>query len=189
MLQERESWDQYFMKLAYEVSTRSTCLRRHVGAVAVNQRNRIIATGYNGPPSGLAHCTSDTCVRTKNKIPSGTQLDICKAIHAEANIVLYAGQQLEDATIYITNQPCTSCLKLLMGVGIRRIIWAEGYPDEYSRELMKEYGYLREDISMDVITLPKMIPDPDSFLGLRSTGEVQSIPGRTHYNGGMLTRK
>ena len=139
-MSEREPWDIYFMKLAEQAASRSTCTRRRVGAVAVNESNRIIGSGYNGAPSGLEHCTRDTCIRQKMGIPSGQQLDLCKAIHAEANIVLQLGSALSNAILYCTTQPCTSCLKLLMGVGIRRIVWKEFYPDAYSTELMLEYG-------------------------------------------------
>ena len=140
MTTERQCWDEYFMDIAEKVATRSTCLRRQVGAVAINANHRIIGSGYNGAPSGLDHCTKDTCIRTIRNIPSGTQLDICKAIHAEANIVLQLGDSLKNGSLYCTNQPCTSCLKLLMGAGINKIIWKNPYPDEYAAELMTEYG-------------------------------------------------
>lgn len=157
---QRQSWDSYFMGLAHQVATRSICQRRKVGAVAVNQRHRIIGTGYNGPPSGMAHCTKDTCVRMLKNIPSGTQVEICKAIHAEANIVLQLGSQLEDAVIYITCQPCISCLKLLMGAQVARIVWESAYPDEYARELMSEYGSVSQfpagDANMELFELVKI---------------------------------
>lgn len=144
MSTKRQSWDEYFMQIAENAASRSTCLRRHVGAVAVNNDNRIIGTGYNGAPSGLDHCTSDSCIRMIRNIPSGTQLDVCKAIHAEANIVLQLGSQLKGATLYCTNQPCTSCFKLLMGAKVDRIVWKNPYDDDYSVTLMKEYGTLKE---------------------------------------------
>ena len=81
------SWTEYFMDLAKAVSTRSTCLRRKVGAVAVNPRHMVIGTGYNGAPSSMAHCTPETCIRMKNHIPSGEKLEMCKAVHAEVNLV------------------------------------------------------------------------------------------------------
>ena len=82
------SWTEYFMDLAKAVSTRSTCLRRKVGAVAVNPRHMVIGTGYNGAPSSMAHCTPETCIRVKNHIPSGEKLETCKAVHAEQNLVV-----------------------------------------------------------------------------------------------------
>ena len=138
----RQSWDEYFLDIALKVATRSTCLRRKVGSVAVNQRNRIIGTGYNGAPAGLAHCTKETCVRIKNNIPSGELPHICKAIHSEANIVLQLGDGLNDSTLYCTTKPCINCLKLLMGAHVRRIVWIDDYNDEYSDQLMLEYGTL-----------------------------------------------
>lgn len=145
----RQSWDSYFMGLARAVASRSTCLRRQVGAVAINEKNRIIGTGYNGAPSGLAHCTPETCIRIRKQIPSGERLDLCKAIHAEANIVLQLGWQLEGGTLYCTTQPCTSCLKLLMGTKIHRIIWDNPYNDDYAQELLNEYAEYQNDIVID----------------------------------------
>lgn len=142
----RVSWDEYFMNIADEVATRSTCIRRHVGAVAVNHRHRIIGTGYNGAPSGMTHCTPETCVRNIYHIPSGTAVEFTRAIHAEANIVLQLGEQLKDATLYCTNQPCVSCLKLLMGCGIRRVVWKNPYEDLLSQEMMREYGVVRTTV-------------------------------------------
>lgn len=135
----RQSWDEYFLDIAEHVASRSTCIRRKVGAVAVDTNHRILGTGYNGAPSGMAHCTKETCIRTIKNIPSGTQLDLCKAIHAEANIVLQLGEKLRGATLYCTTQPCTSCLKLLMGVGIKAIVWKQPYHDDYSSSLIQEY--------------------------------------------------
>ena len=136
----RQTWDEYFMDLAFSVSTRSTCLRRHVGAVAVNAAHRIIGTGYNGAPANYPHCTPKTCIRSVMNIPSGESPHLCVAIHAEANIVLQLGEALKGATLYCTTQPCSGCLKLLMGCQIRRVIWAQGYPDELSRHMMGEYA-------------------------------------------------
>lgn len=143
-MDSRQDWDSYFMGLAKNVAGRSTCLRRKVGAVAVNPRHRVIGTGYNGPPAGMSHCSRDSCVRIRKNIPSGSQLDVCKAIHAEANIVLQLGEKLADAAIYVTCQPCVSCLKLLMGAGVARVVWEAPYDDAYARELMLEYGEIRE---------------------------------------------
>lgn len=140
MTTTKPSWDEYFMHLAEEVATRSTCIRRHVGAVAVNEHHRIIGTGYNGAPSGMPHCTPETCVRNIHHVKSGTAVEFTRAIHAEANIVLQLGEQLEDCTLYCTNQPCVSCLKLLMGCHVRRVVWKEPYDDMLSEQMMNEYG-------------------------------------------------
>ena len=142
--QTRLDWDTYFMRLAKEVKSRSTCIRRQVGAVAVDSKHRVIGTGYNGAPSGLKHCTKLTCVRNLQKIPSGQRLELCKAIHAEENIVLQLGEKLHDATLYCTIQPCVSCIKSLIGSGVYRVVWEGNYPDGYARELMSEYGTITQ---------------------------------------------
>lgn len=128
------------MAIAKVVSSRSTCLRRKVGAVAVNSNHRVLGTGYNGAPRGMSHCTKETCVRSIHNIPSGKSLDVCRAIHAEGNIILQLGDKLNDATLYVTVAPCISCLKLLIGCGIKEIIWKGDYPDNYSKQFMEEYG-------------------------------------------------
>ena len=120
----RKSWDEYFMEIAEIVKTRSTCLRRQVGAVIVKD-NRIITTGYNGAPSGLRHCTDiGGCERERLHIPSGQRHELCRALHAEQNAIIQAakvGVSTEGATIYITLQPCVICAKMLVNAGITRI--------------------------------------------------------------------
>lgn len=136
----RPTWDEYFMRLAQLVATRSTCLRRQVGAVLVRDK-RILATGYNGAPSGMAHCLDIGCIRDQLKIPSGTRAEICRAIHAEQNAIIQCavyGVPTRGSTIYITHQPCTICTKILIGAGIKRIVYLEPYPDEFAQGLLKE---------------------------------------------------
>lgn len=138
----RPSWDEYFLEAADLVAKRSTCLRRHVGAVAVKEK-RILATGYNGSPSGLAHCIDIGCVRQKLCVPSGQRQELCRALHAEQNIIIQAllhKIDLKGATIYVTNQPCVICSKMLISVGINEIIISQGYPDELARKMLKEAG-------------------------------------------------
>lgn len=141
---ERQSWDDYFMVLATAVTQRSTCLRRQIGAIAVDTCHKVIGTGYNGTPSKLTHCTKDTCVRTVNKIPSGQRIEVCRAIHAEQNIVLQCGERLHGATIYCTAKPCITCFKLLYGAGVRRIVWKNDYEDDFSTGMMEECGMVVE---------------------------------------------
>lgn len=138
---ERLSWTAYYMHLAEEVALRSTCVRRQVGAVAVDPYKMVIGTGYNGAPSKMEHCTRDTCIRVKMKIPSGKQLETCKAIHAEQNLVIKHGPELKGATIYCTTRPCTTCMKLLIGCKVQEIIWKNNYDDEYATELLREYTH------------------------------------------------
>lgn len=139
----RPSWDEYFMEMAELTATRSTCLRRHVGAVIV-QNKHIIATGYNGAPRGIAHCGElGGCLRQKLGVPSGERHELCRALHAEQNAIIQAatlGQSIEGASIYITHQPCVICSKMLINSGIEKIVVKEGYPDKLAEELLAEAG-------------------------------------------------
>jgi len=138
-MEERKPWHQYFMEIAETVATRSTCLRRKVGAVAVDDKNKIIGTGYNGSPSGFKHCTPETCIRMIKKIPSGQMTDICRAIHAEQNLVVLLGEKLRGCTVYCTTKPCATCTKLLIGCGVKHIVWKGDYDDDFASSLLKEY--------------------------------------------------
>ncbi|MHB1483971.1 MAG: deoxycytidylate deaminase [Saccharofermentanales bacterium] len=136
----RPSWDDYFMQISELVKTRSTCIRRQVGATAVVDR-RIISTGYNGAPKDTVHCEVKGCMREKLKIPSGERHELCRAIHAEQNAIVqaaYSGTSLKGATIYVTCQPCSMCAKMLINAGIVRIVYKGSYPDELSMELLNE---------------------------------------------------
>jgi dCMP deaminase len=128
------------MEISELVKTRSTCIRRQVGAAIVLDR-RIIATGYNGAPKGTTHCDVAGCIREKMKIPSGERHELCRAIHAEQNAVVqaaYSGVSVKGATIYVTCQPCSMCAKSLINAGIVKIIYKGSYPDEMSLELLNE---------------------------------------------------
>ncbi len=130
------------MKLANEVATRTTCLRRAVGAVVVKD-NRILATGYNGVPSGLAHCAEVGCLRQELGIPSGQRNEICRGLHAEQNAIIQAakyGPVIEGAMIYVNTQPCVVCAKMIINAGIEEIVYQNPYPDELSQEMLKESG-------------------------------------------------
>lgn len=138
----RPSWDEYFLEIAGIVSKRSTCLRRKVGAVIVKGR-RILATGYNGTPTGIAHCESDGCLRERLKIPSGQRHELCRGLHAEQNVLLQAalyGISVQGSTLYVTNQPCIICAKMIINAGIREIVICGSYPDKMARQFLKEAG-------------------------------------------------
>ncbi len=138
----RPSWDEYFMAITDQVAQRATCTRRHIGAVLVKDK-RILATGYNGVPSGLAHCDEVGCLRERLGIPSGTQHELCRGIHAEQNAVIQAarhGIAIEGATVYCTHQPCVLCAKILINAGIVDIVYREAYPDELATEMLAEAG-------------------------------------------------
>ncbi|MCM8784083.1 MAG: cytidine/deoxycytidylate deaminase family protein [Candidatus Omnitrophica bacterium] len=137
---KRPSWDNYFIEIAKLVASRSTCLRRQVGAVIVKERH-ILSTGYNGTPKGIKHCDVIGCLREKLKISSGERHELCRGLHAEQNALLQAalyGISLKDATLYCTNQPCIICAKMLINAGIKEIVVLDGYPDSTAKEMFEE---------------------------------------------------
>ena len=148
----RKSWDEYFMEIAEIVKTRSTCLRRQVGAVIVKE-NRIITTGYNGAPSGLKHCTEiGGCERARLNIPSGQRHELCRALHAEQNAIIQAaklGVSIDGATLYCTHQPCSVCARMIINAGIKRVVYQEGYPDDFTLELFAEAGIQLERFQIE----------------------------------------
>ncbi len=138
----RPSWDQYFMEITELVKTRSTCLRRQVGALIVRDR-RIVATGYNGAPSGIAHCADVGCLRQQLGVPSGERHELCRAIHAEQNALIQAaryGAVVKGGTIYVTCQPCSLCAKMLINAGVERIVFKGDYPDALATAMLDEAG-------------------------------------------------
>lgn len=138
----RMPWPDYFMRIACLVAERSTCLRRSVGAVAVRDR-RILASGYNGAPSNLAHCLETGCLREKLGVPSGQRHEICRGLHAEQNIIIQAamhGVSIQGADIYCTTQPCLICTKMLINCGVAGIYYKESYPDELAEGMLIEAG-------------------------------------------------
>ena len=149
----RPTWDEYFMKMAYLASERSTCLRHHVGAVIV-KNNHLISTGYNGAPARTKDCLELGCLRDQLGIASGTRHEVCRAVHAEQNAIIQAaihGAGTEGATIYCTHSPCTICAKMLVNAKIKRFVTNIAYPDPSYQELFKEAG-----VEFLVIKRPKM---------------------------------
>jgi len=130
------------MDIARLVARRSTCLRRQVGAVLVKEKN-ILATGYNGTPSGITHCAEVGCLRQQLGVPSGERHELCRGLHAEQNAIIQAakhGVNIAGSTLYCTNSPCSICSKMLINAGISRIVYLEGYPDSLSQEMLREAG-------------------------------------------------
>ena len=138
-------WDKRFMELTEQVAGWSSCFQqeRHVGAIIVKNK-RILTTGYNGAPQGVESCRDrGECIRKKLGIESGTRQELCYAVHAEQNAIIQAarlGIVLEGATLYCTHQPCVICAKMIINAGIVRIVYKQGYPDEFSRQLLAEAG-------------------------------------------------
>jgi dCMP deaminase len=138
----RPTWEEYFMEITRLVAKRATCLRRQVGAVLVMDK-RLLATGYNGAPSGLAHCLEVGCLREQRQIPSGERHELCRGLHAEQNVIIQAafhGIRIQGSTLYCTNLPCAICTKMLINAGIREIIHEGGYGDSLAREMLLEAG-------------------------------------------------
>ena len=139
---QRPPWDAYFLEIARVVASRSTCLRRQVGAVAVRDR-QILATGYNGAPSGLRHCSQVGCIRESMQVPPGERHELCRGLHAEQNVIIQAalhGVAMSGATVYCTHQPCVVCSKMMINAGVTRVVYSGGYPDRLSCEMLAEAG-------------------------------------------------
>ncbi len=139
----RINWEQYFMNIAKVVATRSTCDRKHVGAVIVRNRT-ILSTGYNGSIRGMPHC---------DEVGHLMENGHCVAtIHAEANAVLQAaknGVMIDNAEVYITASPCWNCFKMLANAGVKKILYGEFYRDERIFDVAKRIGIELVHIPVD----------------------------------------
>ena len=146
----RPSWDEYFMSLARLAATRSTCLRRHVGAVIVKDR-MLLSTGYNDTPRGLRNCGDGGCARCASDAAAGTGLDTCLCLHAEQNAIIqaaYHGVAIAGGAIYCTHQPCLTCAKMVVNAGLVRIVYAAPYPDAVAEQLLR-------DASVELVPFPQ----------------------------------
>lgn len=142
MFDTRPSWNDYFLEVADLVATRSTCLRRQVGAVLVRDK-RIISTGYNGAPRKLKHCSEVGCLRTEKDIPSGERYELCRGVHAEQNAIInaaYYGISTQDTVMYCTHQPCIICARIIINAGIEKVVHRGDFQDDIALELMREAG-------------------------------------------------
>lgn len=147
----RPSWDAYFLDIATLVASRSTCLRRSVGAILVKDK-RILSTGYNGPPTGTPHCAETGCLREHQSIPSGERHELCRGVHAEQNAIIQAAQHgvsIIGATLYCTTTPCNICAKMLINAGIIDIVCIGKYNDPLARRAL-----------MNILRNPNS-PEPD----------------------------
>ena len=148
---KRPSWDQYFMQMAYMAASRANCVRRQVGAVIVRDNN-ILATGYNGPPSGTQHCDVVGCIRIDMDIPSGERHELCRGLHAEQNAIIQAavhGVSIKDGVIYTTTFPCVVCAKMIINARLKEIIYTEGYPDELSELMLLESDVQKRKLTIE----------------------------------------
>ena len=145
-----DKWDKRFVDLAFTIATWSSCYKtdRQIGAVIVRNK-RILTTGYNGAPSGILSCKErGECMRVRMGIASGTKHELCYAIHAEQNAIIQAakmGVSIQDATLYCTHFPCAICAKMIVNAGISRLVYVHPYPDDFSKEILRE-----ADISVEV---------------------------------------
>jgi dCMP deaminase len=150
----RPDFDEYCLKIASVVSERATCQRHHMGALAVRDKH-ILATGYNGAPAGLHDCLELGCLRNERNIPSGKQAEICRAVHAEQNVIIQAalhGVSIKNSTIYCTHSPCVLCAKMLVNAQIERFVSFGRYSDDTFLTLFKEAG-----IQYDLVQRPSGI--------------------------------
>ena len=162
---DRPSWDEYFMGICEQVGGRSTCMRRHVGAVVVRDR-RILATGYNGTPAGLRHCEDVGCLREQMGITSGSNHELCRGIHAEQNAVIQAakhGIAMDGAIAYCTHQPCVLCAKILLNAGVVDIVYRDPYPDPLSAEILAEAGLVPRQLVLVAAEQPLLPPEGDGL--------------------------
>lgn len=159
MKQKRPDWHTYFMKMAYLVRERSTCLRRQVGAVIVKD-NQIMSTGYNGAPKRVPHCSQTGCLRQDSSIPSGQRHELCRGVHAEQNAIIQAavnGVSIANAELYCTNQPCSICAKMLINAEIKTIIVSELYEDKLAKNLLEEASINVFHFDMETKKLTKIV--------------------------------
>ena len=136
----RPDWDTYFVAIAIMAATRSTCLRRKVGAVITRGR-QVVSTGYNGAPSGTAHCLDTDCMRQAQGIPSGERHEMCRGSHAESNAIAQAarmGIATDGTTVYCTHEPCSLCTKIILNAGIVRVVYMHAYSDKLAVSLREE---------------------------------------------------
>ncbi len=158
IIYKRPSWDEYFLDLADLVASRSTCLRRHVGAVLV-RKERIVATGYNGAPRGSGHCLDIGCLREQMGIPSGHRYELCRGVHAEQNAIInaaYYGISTQDTVLYCTNQPCIICARMLINAGIIRVVHRGNFDDDLALQFMQEAG-------LELVEMPVQGVKPNGY--------------------------
>ena len=158
-MDNRPSWQQYFMQMAYLAASRSTCLRRAVGAVLVRD-NQIISTGYNGSPKGVPHCAEVGCLREQLKVPSGEKHELCRGVHAEQNAIIQAainGSSTRGTALYCTHQPCSICARLIINAEIGTVYISEAYPDALGEQLFKEAGTLLIQFNSETNELKRII--------------------------------
>ncbi len=136
----RPSWDEYFLTQVEDIALRATCTRRQIGAI-ITKDNKIVSSGYCGTVRGAEHCIDKGCIRDDLGIESGTQLEVCDAVHAEANAIIQAdGNKMDGATIYVNAYPCKICARMIVNAGIKRVVCSGEYSDEEGLLILKGAG-------------------------------------------------
>jgi dCMP deaminase len=130
--------DEMFTRMASLSSERGTCPRRKVGCVLTDDKNQVLSTGRNGPPRGSPHCIDTPCPGAN--CPSGTGLDLCEAVHAEANALLQCKDIETIHTAYVTDAPCVHCTKMLLNTSCKRIVFVRDYPHSESEKWWRRAG-------------------------------------------------
>lgn len=145
----RPSWDKYFSKIAMDVAARSTCIKdgRQFGAVIVNEKKEIVATGFNGVVRGAPHCSEVGCIKDDLGIDSGMGHGVCPAVHAEMNALIQAGKMSNGATLYVNAFPCKICARMIVNAGITRVVMNGDYTDKDGLGILEECGI--EVVRMD----------------------------------------
>ena len=160
----RVSRDEYYLRIAYDVAARSTCLRRQIWAVIVTG-DVIVSTGYNGNPRGMPHCDEIGCIRDELEIPSGERMEICTGVHAEMNALVFSGPASRGGTLYCTIVPCNTCAKMIVNAGIQRVVYSEGYPDVLGVQTLRFSG-------VKVERLPLTEPIKQTGMARHKTGKA-----------------
>jgi dCMP deaminase len=136
----RPPWDVYFSKIVEEITTRSTCTKRQIGAIVVNRDHQIVSTGFNGMVRKAPHCLEIGCIIDKRNIQGGTGKSVCPAVHAEQNALIQAGRNASGCTLYINAIPCKICARLIVNAGIKRVVISGDYTDKEGLEILKGAG-------------------------------------------------
>ena len=136
----RPSWDEYFAQIVEDISTRSTCFRRQVGALIVNADHEIVASGYNGNVRGYPHCEQIGCIKEEMGFKSGEGNDWCTAVHAEQNALLQSGKLSRDATLYVNAFPCKISARLIVNAGIKKVVISGEYTDKDGLKILDDSG-------------------------------------------------
>lgn len=160
---KRLDWDSYFMMQAYATATRSSCVRRKVGCIVVNDMNRVVSCGYNGQVSGFVHCDAETCARKDCR--SGENLDWCRAVHAEQNAITYAAGtsvNLSHCKWYCTTMPCIHCFKLILSLNPKLIMFREGYDSKMFDSICKDLLYSKRHEGLKICQVER-VPDVEEF--------------------------